>query len=256
MEGRSGTIAFYSSHLTYFPFSPTDKPGVKVCLKKIIGLFAVMLFLTIPVRAQEDYRFDAGGGVGMTGYLGDANTAWLWNHPSWDVELLFRYIGNSRWAFKTNFYAGGLRGDTSNMLNVFPTDESYKFSTTFYELGEMAEFNFFNYGIGETYRKLKRFTPYITAGLGVTAWSVQGDFGAAFCLPLGIGFKYKPSLRWNIGLEFLMKKTFTDRLDGSDLDDPLGIKSSFMKNTDWYSTLTLTISYEFSKRCAACNYKD
>ena len=206
-------------------------------------------------RAQEDYRFDAGGGVGMTGYLGDANTASLWKHPSWDLELLFRYIVNPRWALKTNFYTGGLAGNSADMTNVFPNDETYKFTTTFFEIGEMAEFNFFNYGMGERYRKLKRFTPYITAGLGMTMWNTDG-FGAALCLPLGIGFKYKPSRRLNFGLEFLMKKTFTDRLDGKELDDPLGIKSSFIKNTDWYSTLTFTITYEFSKRCAECNYKE
>ena len=42
----------------------------------------------------------------------------------------------------------------------------------------------------------------------------------------------------------------------ASLADPMGIKSSFMKNTDWYSTLTFTVSYEFSKRRAVCNYKD
>lgn len=206
--------------------------------------------------AQEDYRFDAGGGIGMTGYLGDANTSNLWSSPSWDLELLFRYIMNPRWALKSNIYIGNLKGDSSKMTNVFPNDETYKFSTVFYEIGEMAEFNFFNYGMGEYYRKLKRFSPYITAGLGLTVWSVKGSTGAAFTIPLGIGFKYKPSRRLNLGLEFLMKKTFTDRLDGPMLDDPVGIKSSFMKNTDWYSTLTFTVSYEFSKRCAVCNYKD
>ena len=53
-----------------------------------------------------------------------------------------------------------------------------------------------------------------------------------------------------------MKKVFSDRLDGDNLKDPLLIKSSFAKNTDWYSTLTFTVSYEFSKRCAACHYKE
>lgn len=210
----------------------------------------------LSLRAQEDYRFDMGGGIGMTGYLGDANTANLWSNPSWDAELLFRYMLNPRFAFKTNLYVGGLRGDSSKMTNVFPGGETYKFSTTFYELGEMFEFNFFNYGMGESYRKLKRFSPYITAGLGVTAWTVGGKMGAAFTIPLGVGVKYKLSERWNLGFEFLMKKTFSDRLDGDSLKDPLGIKSSFMKNTDWFSTMSLTISYEFSKRCAVCNYKD
>lgn len=192
----------------------------------------------------------------MTGYLGDANAANLWQNPSWDAELLFRYIANPRWNFKTNFYIGGLRGNTESMANVLPTEEHFKFSTTFYELGEMAEFHFFNYGMGERYRKLKRFTPYITAGVSMTLWRVEGHTYAGFTLPVGIGFKYKPSRRLNLGLEFLMKKVFSDRLDGDNLVDPIGIKSSFAKNTDWYSTLTFTISYEFSKRCAQCHYKE
>lgn len=215
-----------------------------------------ILLETVNIQAQEDYRFDMGGGVGMTGYLGDANTSNLLRHPSWDAELLFRYIANPRWNFKTGFYIGGLSGDSADMTNVFPSEQTYKFSTIFYELSELAEFNFFNYGMGETYRHLKRWTPYITGGLGVTAWKVGGKGGAAFTIPVGIGVRYKPSLRFNICLEFLMKKTFTDKLDGPDLRDPMGIKSSFMKNTDWYSTLTFSISYEFSKRCATCNYKD
>ena len=142
------------------------------------------------------------------------------------------------------------------MTNVFPDGHTFRFSTTFYELSELFEFNFLPYGMGESYRKLKRITPYITAGLGATMWSVDGKTGAAFTIPFGVGVKYKPSRRLNIGLEFLMKKTFTDRLDGAMLDDPYGIKSSFMKNTDWYSTLTVTVTYEFSKRCEVCNYKD
>lgn len=225
-------------------------------LIKILLIIVTVSMAHTGLRAQEDYRFDIGGGVGMTGYLGDANSANLLQNPSWDVEVLFRYIYNPRINFKTNFFVGGLRGDSSQMDNVFPDGQNFKFSTTFYELGELFEFHFFNYGMGETYRRLKRWTPYITAGVSLTAWNVDSKFGASFTIPMGIGFKYKPALRWNIGLEFLMKKTFSDRLDGAKLSDPLGIKSEFMKNTDWYSTLTLTISYEFSKRCAVCHYKD
>lgn len=227
--------------------------------KKISVISLATIYIlseAVHIQAQEDFRFEAGGGVGMTGYLGDANTANLWSHPSWDAEIIFRYIANPRWKFKTNIYLGNLKGDSSDMTNVFPDGGTYKFSTIFYELGEMAEFNFFNYGIGEYYRHLKKFTPYITAGLGITAWGVERNFYTAFSLPFGVGLRYKPSVRVNLGLEFLMKKTFSDRLDGNALDDPMGIKSSFIKNTDWYSTLNFTITYEFSRRCATCNYKD
>lgn len=226
---------------------------------KFLARYLIPVLITaasLPLAAQEDYRFDIGAGIGMTGYLGDANNANLYQNPGWDAEILFRYIYNPRFNFKTNFYVGSLRGDSSQMSDVFPTHESYKFSTIFYELGETVEFHFFNYGMGETYRRLKRWTPYIVAGVSVTAWTVDKNPGVAFTIPFGIGFKFKPSLRWNLGLEFLMKKTFTDKLDGPLLADPHSIKSGFMKNTDWYSTLTLSISYEFSKRCAVCHYKD
>lgn len=227
-------------------------------LKRVLTSLAIATLLMIPLRgnAQEDYRFDIGGGIGMTGYLGDANTANLLRNPGWDLELLFRYIISPRWNLKTNFYTGSLRGNSAQMTNVFPSGESYRFSTSFYEIGEMAEFHFFDYGIGETYRKLRRFTPYITAGLSLTMWSVDKKTYAGFTIPFGIGGKFKINKRLNLGLELLMKKVFSDRLDGEQLRDPMGIKSSFAKNTDWYSTFTVTLSYEFGKRCEVCNYKD
>ena len=220
-------------------------------------LVAVLFAATLQTAsAQEDYRFDAGGGIGMTGYLGDANTSSLWSHPGVDGTLLFRYIRSPRIAFKTGFYVGTLSGDTEDMADVLPDAAQFRFSTTFFELSEMFEFNFFNYGIGEKYRKLKRWSPYIAGGLGAALWTTDGYTGVALTLPFGIGVKYKINERLNLGMEFLMKKTFSDSLDGQVLSDPHAIKSGFAKNTDWYSTLSVTLSYEFSKRCATCNYRD
>lgn len=222
----------------------------------VILLLALLGFGSPDANAQEDYRFDAGGGIGMTGYLGDANMANLWSNPGFDATLLFRYLRNPRIAFKTGFYVGTLSGNTADMADVLPDGGQFEFSTTFFELSELFEFNFLNYGMGEKYRNLKRFSPYITAGVGVTAWTSGGYLGAAFTLPLGVGAKFKINKRLNLGLEFLMKKTFADRLDGENLRDPHMIKSGFAKNTDWYSTLSVSLSYEFSKRCATCNYKE
>lgn len=206
--------------------------------------------------AQEDYRFEAGAGVGMTGYLGDANNANLWRNPGFDAELLLRYIISPRLALKTNAYVATLRGNSAQMTDVLPGAATYKFSTTMWELGELFEFNFFNFGEGETYRKLRRWTPYITAGLGLNCWSIDKVVRASFCIPLGAGIKWKIAERINLGFEFLMKKVFSDKVDGPVLDDPYGIRSSFAKNTDWYSTMSLTVSYEFGLRCATCHYKD
>lgn len=225
---------------------------------KVLSLVLISLAIPGRISAQaedDDYRFDIGAGFGMTGYLGDANSANLFANPGIDGEILFRYILNPRWAFKTNFYAGSIRGNSAKMTNVFPENAQFKFSSGFYELGEMVEFNFFNYGMGKKYQQLKRITPYIAAGLGFSLFTVDGEKNFTVNIPLAVGVKYKLRKRLNLGLEFAMKKTFSDKIDGSALSDPYQIKHSFIKNTDWYSTLTLSISYEFGLRCAECNYK-
>ena len=62
----------------------------------------ILLFASaLPARAQEDYRFAIGGGLGMTGYLGDANTANLLKNPSWDAEVLFDYLISPRLTLRT-----------------------------------------------------------------------------------------------------------------------------------------------------------
>ena len=71
---------------------------------------------------------------------------------------------------------------------------------------------------------------------------------------MSAGAKFKVSERLNLGLEFTMRKVFSDKVDNFTLDDLNGIKSSFMKNTDWCSTIMLSVTYEFGKRCTQCHY--
>ncbi len=71
-----------------------------------------------------------------------------------------------------------------------------------------------------------------------------------------VGVRYKASKQVNLGIEFAMNKVFGDKVDGKQLTDLYGIKSSFIKNTDWYSTLMFTIGYEFGERCKNCYYVD
>ena len=74
-------------------------------------------------------------------------------------------------------------------------------------------------------------------------------------LPMGAGIKYKLKERLNLGLEFTMTKVFSDHVDGV-LSDLYQIESSFIKNTDWYSTITVSVTYDFGERCVVCNRKD
>ena len=144
------------------------------------------------------------------------------------------------------------------MDNVLPSSgaETYDFKSTVYDLGARVEFNFLNYGIGETYKRLRRWSPYLTVGVGVSLSSSGGETSVAPNLPMGMGIKFKISQRVNLAAEFTMTKVFGDKVDGPVLNDLNMIKTAFYKDTDWYSRLTIGISYEFGERCETCHYVD
>ena len=215
-------------------------------------LAVIMLMIATLMAAQaQEYRFEVGGAIGMSGYLGDTNNANLLKKPGYVAGGLFRYIINSRMALKANLLTAKISGNSANLANTYPDAQTYAFSSQLYDLGAQFEFNFLNYGIGSKYLKLKRISPYLTLGVGATLATGDGD---AFTLnvPMGVGVKYKLGERLNIGLEFTMRKAFSDKLDG--LKDLNGITSGFAKNTDWYSFTMISITYEFSKRCRTCHY--
>ena len=72
---------------------------------------------------------------------------------------------------------------------------------------------------------------------------------------MGIGVKYKIGKRINLGVEWAMHFSLSDKLDG--VKDPYGIESTGMfKNTDCYSSLKVTLTYSFLPKCIICNKDD
>lgn len=220
-------------------------------MKKSLFITLLMLFAVLPVGAQQ-YKYEIGPTLGMTGYLGEANSGNMFKRPSFTVGGIFRYVHNSRWAFKANLNYADIRGDSKNDETKYPDGITYDFSSSLIDLGLTAEFNFLNFGRGPAYKKLKPISPYMVAGVGFVFAICNGHNQASFTVPIGIGVKYKFKDRMNLAFEFTMRKEFSDRIDG--LSDLFGIKHSFAKNTDWYSFAMFTMSYEFGKRCIKCNY--
>lgn len=225
-------------------------------MKRIIAIITILVAVaTAKVSAQEEsYRFDVGGQIGMDGYLGDASAS-IFAKPGFSGGVSFRYLPDVRWAIRGVFNVLSLSGDTAGMDDVLPGNAQYSFKSTAYDLGARVEFNFFAYGIGETYKKLKRWSPYLMLGVGATLAKCDGESNVGFNIPMGAGLKYKLKKRLNLGLEFSMTKVFSDHVDGA-LADLYQIKSSFLKNTDWYSNISLSLTYEFGERCATCHYVD
>ncbi len=230
----------------------------------MISAIKKILFVVVPVICSgvmavaedivDSYKFDFGVSAGMSGYLGDANRGNMYRNPGVAATVGIRYLIDERWAAKAQLGMARLSGDTSGMS--LPGGAFYSFKSTVVDLGLRGECNFFAYGIGETYKRLSRWTPYLTVGIGAAMAASGGETAFSMTIPMGVGVKYKPSRRVNLMVEFTMTKALGDKIDSSQLTDLYQIKSSFLKNTDWYSMLTVGISYEFGPRCAVCHRID
>lgn len=205
----------------------------------------------LPLSAQE-YLYEIGAAAGMGVYIGDINTR-PFHNPGGAYGVMFRQHINYRWTLKYNVSMARMKGSTEGWDNVLPGNAQYEFSRPLLDFGAQAEFNFFHYGVGESYKGTRRFSPYIVAGLGFSAVPRKGDGYFSLQIPMGVGLKYKIARRWNIGLEFTMRKTLGDKLDGKQLDDPYHITSAAFKNTDWYSFTMISITYDIGRKCVDCN---
>ena len=182
---------------------------MSICIKNPLRTVIVAIAMTIGALAHADdyvdsYRYDIGIGLGTSGYLGDANESNLFKNLGFSANAGIRYLFDSRWAAKAQFSMATISGNTANFENVLPENAQYEFSSNVFDLAVKGEANFFAYGIGETYKRLRRWTPYATIGVGVTLASTKDATSVAFSIPMGIGFKFKVSRRLNLNAEFTM----------------------------------------------------
>ena len=212
-------------------------------------LIILMFHCSFNLLKAQDYKFDIGVGAGLSCSYGDVNQWKPFYAPSSAFEAKFRYHQNLRWSWCVDFLSAGLKGNTLDFSNVIPGYEEYSYKSRLWQIGGSTEFNFLNYGMGENYRNLSRFTPFISLGIGIGGTSVDGK-GFGLQIPMGVGMKYKLAPRVGVSLKLVVAKSFSDKFDG--VKDPYKIESSALKNTDWYSTLSIGVSYEFGKRICDC----
>lgn len=212
-------------------------------------LWLCCLLLSASLHAQE-YRYEIGGAAGTSFYMGDANRSKLFQNPGLAGGVLLRYNHSLHWAVKASILAGRVSGNTADSNNSFPFGASHSFSRTFAETGVQLEFNVLPYSDQYAYLQAKHYTPYLLVGVGLTAASGEQRFLNA-SLPLGVGFKYKIKNRMNIGIEFSMRKLLGDDFDvtqnnsSPNLEHPYGIRSSLLKNQDWYSITMIYLTWDF-----------
>ena len=223
---------------------------------KKTALLTLIILMGEPLCAQEDgYRLEAGIGGGGSFYMGDANTR-MYSNTNGAAALMFRYNVNPRFSTRATFSAAGISGNSRNAFGEFPIDDDISFSRTAYDMSVQIEWGFLAYS--PVLRGDDRWAPYGLAGIGTVFLPGQDKNDWALCLPLGFGIRYRLAPRVNIGLEWSMRFTNSDRLDvrtttEAGLQDPMKIKGKGMKNKDSYSLTMLYLSFDLFEKPCNCN---
>ncbi|MGP1453603.1 type IX secretion system protein PorG [Segatella oris] len=221
--------------------------------KATLLLLMLAAMLNMNAQTDDEYLMEIGGGVGFLGYLGDYNNV-LTRDLQPMATLLVRRNLNPYMGLRLAASFGKLKGDERDVKTVYPSTgvTPYSFSRTLTDVSLTYEYNFWPYGTGHDYYGAKRLTPFVFLGLGGTYAGGDGSSVFTANVPIGLGLKYKVGQRMNVGVEWAMHFSMSDKLDGRN--DPYGITSSGMfKNTDCYSVLQLTLSYSFMPKCTTCN---
>jgi len=239
----------------------------KCQMKKFIFAVTAML-ITVSGFAQK--TADIGIWGGTSNYYGDMQDVPSFQSFKPNFGAYFRYNFNPRVGMRLQFLTGRFGADG------YYQEVPWSFSKNVQDLSLQVEINYLKYWLGD---KNTPFSPYILGGIGVVyfpydldpaliyAFNPDNNKGTqiieesvtSLSLPFGFGIKTHIGERFGIGVEYLMRKLFVDKLD--NLDDPLAYinnngeeftYSDFLHNNDWSGYLGIHLTYKIYLGKEAC----
>ncbi len=238
----------------------------------------LLVFLTgwITVSGFAQKTADIGIWGGTSNYFGDMSEAPPFQTFNLNFGAYFRYNFNARVSARAMFLTGNFKQQGEIEGTPWTFDKSVQ------DLSLQVEINYLKYILGE---KKTPFSSYVTAGIGMAYFPYEVLYSSiaqfnpdhpdvlntkdyneseiAPTIPFGIGFKYNIGRRLGVGIEYQMRKIFSDKLD--NLDDPLSyynpqgelIKyTSAIHNNDWSGYLGVHLTYMIYIGKSACPVYD
>lgn len=219
---------------------------------------------TVPMPRTSEF----GGFIGGSYYIGELNPKASFMPPNIKPSfgLFMRRNLNSRLAWRLSGNVGKLYGTDADGEFIIDKQRNASFTSTVMEGSMLGEFNFFYFN--PTNEKIY-FCPYLFAGFGMFWFSPKSETGNVDLraqenesesyskiqpsLPFGMGVKLKLHHRLIFGLEWGMRKTFTDYLDDVSTSYRLtGYQRGNSSTKDFYSLIGLNVSFRFGEKPSSC----
>jgi hypothetical protein len=202
-------------------------------------------------RRRREFLFGAGA-TNFLGELGGANQIGTnglkdFDFPAIrpDFQIGYRYRTSKETAIKGSLIYARLFGNDKFTKETFRNNRNINFRSPLIELSTQFEYTIIRERPGHIYNlkgirgwRYIQVTSYLFGGFGVVYFNPKGQYqdkwyalrplcteGEGFVptrhkyslvqvvIPVGIGFKYALSQDWSVGIEYGLRKTFTDYLD-------------------------------------------
>jgi hypothetical protein len=208
--------------------------------------FFLCIFLNPALTARGP---EVGIFGGTSSYIGDINRSLLFHNLSPSAGALIKYNFNDHYSLRTSFNFGRIGADDTEIENFLHQARGASFLNNFYELSLQAEFNFQPFRATIFTRPV---STYVTAGLAYTFTPSASNNTAGFLnLPFGAGIKYGLNRRVTLGMEWILKKTFTDNIDGVKSFGQF-TSPSLVHNNDWVSLAGIFVTIKPFQRRGDC----
>ena len=249
-----------------------------ICRYTVFSLGLVwMLFSSTSVLAEEQfYRLELGVQAGAAYYMGDlAPYAFMSLGETYGAQVRCKI--DPRWALQ-------FKGQRQRVINYFESENQWdvpegRYQTPMWHFDITGEFNFFRFGIHQYDVRMHNLTPFISLGLGFTAYNIYAEtekeypafeidnmvrLDYAMYIPVGVGLKWKFAQRWQLQLAWQHQIYVLngDGLEGvisalrpSLFNDEYQMNGTNILNNDVTSTLTVGLIFEFAhdkKICLHC----
>lgn len=215
--------------------------------------FLIIFFSFLELDAQPKvYYSEIGALAGTSFYMGDYNNQIFKNaQPAYGI--IFRRKFNPRIAAHANINYSNILIDSSYVNNgiEFPVDP-YKYQMI--SMDACAEFNFFSYEDKPFRPFSKKYSTFLFAGLGLGSGYEQLNnilLKPFYSIPFGIGFKAMLGERFNFNA--LLTSRIVNPFDNINLFAKTTSNSSSVFNKDFYTTLSIGITYNIFRKECDCN---
>jgi hypothetical protein len=197
--------------------------------------FALFAFTFASTQNANGQTSELGFLLGGSYYIGDLNPYRHFNDFNPGGGIYLRHSPNPRMSFRGHFLYGRLEGADSTSAIGSLRERNLHFQTPVVEVGGQFELNFVEFEIGNL---KKPFSPYMFVGLSYFFMNPQAELDGVMyelqplgtegqgidgnpsnysrnqiSMPFGLGFRWNISKRVAIGLEYGMRKTWTDYID-------------------------------------------